>query len=153
MMVQISNSNRVMAQETISKNVASSKRLTSRGNNKERKHSMKKVVLVFLLFRIIFNVNTYGQNAVQKFLHGEFYDGFIVLLNGDTIKGKIPFRDTDENYYQVKIKNTSDNELTTYFPNEVLVYSVDSLLVVQQARSLAAGIFSRRHHFSAALSR
>ena len=90
---------------------------------------MKKVVFVFLLFLFILNVDTYGQNSIQKFLHGEFYDGFIVLLNGDTIKGKIPFRDTEENYYQVKIKNTTNNVLTIYRPKEVLVYSVDSLYI------------------------
>ena len=88
---------------------------------------MKKVVLIFLLFQFILNVDIYGQNAVQKFWHGEFYDGFVVLLNGDTIKGKIPFRDTDENYDHVKIKNTTNNELTIYRPKDILVYSVDSL--------------------------
>ena len=89
--------------------------------------NIKKVVLVFLLFQFILSVDIYGQNAIQKFFHGEFYDGFIVLLNGDTIKGKIPFRDSYENYSGVNIKNTANNELTMYWPNEVLVYSVDSL--------------------------
>ena len=124
-MAQNCNFDRVMEARDHFKNGVSSKSLTSRGNNNKR--NMKKVVLVFLLFRFILNVDTYGQNAVQKFFHGEFYDGFIVLLNGDTIKGKIPFRDTYENYYQVSIKSTTSNELAIYRPKEVLVYSVDSL--------------------------
>jgi len=92
------------------------------------KLNIKKVVLVFLLFRFILNVDTYGQNSFGSFYHkGEFYDGFVALNNGDIIKGYIIFENSYENYLNVKIKEATSNKVISYQPKDVLFFSFDSL--------------------------
>ena len=89
--------------------------------------NIKKIVLVFLLFRLILNVDTYGQSAFEKFFYmGEFINGFVVLNNGDTIKSNIIWGDTYENYSYVKIIDSNKN-ITGYRPKDVLVFSFDTL--------------------------
>ena len=90
--------------------------------------NIKKVFLVFLLFLFFQNVDTYGQSAFEKWFYmGDFYNGFVVLNNSDTIKGYIIFDNSYENYSYVKVKDAINNKITSYRPKEVLVFSFDTL--------------------------
>jgi len=98
------------------------------GATKTNNLNMKKAALVFLLFRLILNADTYGQSTFEKFFYkGEFYSGFVALNNGVTIKGHIIFENSYENYLFVKIKDITNNKITSYRPKDVLVFSFDSL--------------------------
>lgn len=82
-----------------------------------------KTKLGFLII-FIFVVISYANG---QFFKASIKNGFIVLANGDTLKGQLYFNGDYDNFWRIVFKDTVTNKKTTYTPQETKCYSVDSV--------------------------
>ena len=72
---------------------------------------------------LIFSIGLTGQ-TLKDFLGLSRYEGVVVLLNGDTVRGKITFNNEPVNYHKVIIRDSLNNKRMVFGPTEVKFFSL-----------------------------
>ncbi len=79
--------------------------------------TLKTIVMVsFLLSQ--FSAFSYGQNE-------EYFPGFIIKSEGDTLKGLVNYTDWKSNPDKIWFKKGQESEMETYFPMDILAFGIN----------------------------
>lgn len=87
---------------------------------------MKKLFILLSIFIVFCHLPVKAQ-FFNKLMGIHYQNGYVVLKNGDTLRGKILFNNGYENYQFLEFKDSLKNKATTYQPQEVRFFSIDSL--------------------------
>jgi len=87
---------------------------------------------LFLAFLCLFSLNLTAQE--------NFITGFVVSLNGDTVKGLIDFRDWKENPKKVVFKKDFYSAPTTYLPQDIALFGAITQLRTEKYKSASVNI-------------
>jgi len=85
----------------------------------------KSICTIIILFSFFFI--SYGQNPTLNLKSGNFYPGYIVKNDHDTIWGKSKYISMIDNHFKVIFKESYDEEEEIFRPSELLFYKIMDL--------------------------
>jgi hypothetical protein len=88
---------------------------------------MKKYLFVLCIINMSLLVRSQSHDKLDKFFGTEYHKGYAILANGDTIVGEIALSNDYSNYGILIFRNMISKKKTNYLPQNVLLYSVDSI--------------------------
>lgn len=89
---------------------------------------MKKYVFILFILNLGLIGKSQSHDKLDKFFGTEYYKGFAILANGDTIVGEIALSKDQTNYGVLIFRDSVSKKKTNYLPQNVLQYTVDSIV-------------------------
>lgn len=103
---------------------------------------MKKIIFLTITISLLSGLIFSHYVVAQK----NYLNGYVLKINGDTLKGFIDFRDWSKNPDNIKFKQNQEDKITKYTPNSIRAFGVkdeiyisaivDSEISSQQSGSL-----------------
>jgi hypothetical protein len=82
--------------------------------------AMRSPVIFFLGLSFSFTISVWHASAQA------WRDGFVVMVNGDSVKGQIEFSDPDENITRIRFRSSPSSTPVPYSPAEINSFGIDN---------------------------
>jgi hypothetical protein len=89
---------------------------------------MKKYLFVLFATTLSLIARSQAHDKLDKFFGTEYHKGYAILANGDTIVGEIALSKDYSNYGVLIFRDSISKKKTNYLPQNVILYSVDSIV-------------------------